>query len=497
MPDMSKKKSTYIVSICILLSRIFGLIREILLAHVLGTSAVSDALRASLRIPNFLQNLLGEGVLSASFIPVYVSLKEKKEKSLLASNLFWALLFTTLILTALGMLFPAFFVNLFAPGFSGETKILTQELLVILFPSAGVLVLSAWCLGILNSHKIFFLSYSSPLAWNTCIILTLIYCLTSSDKTQVIYLIAGSFLLGSILQFLVQVPKTLSFIDFYKWSFKDKNFIKVIKNFIPVVMGRGAVQISAYVDTIIASYLVTGSLSVLMYAQTLYLLPISVFAMSISAVDLPSQSERSTQENTEVFYKSLFESRNRLLFFLVPCSFFIILFGFELIGLVFQSNHFSAYDTLKVWLTLSAFTIGLVPVSLSRIFSSSLYAESKRKLVSSIAMFRLILGTGLCILFCFYLIPKLGLDPALSIIGIGMSASLVSLTELLFLKNSFKVKPKFNNSQAIKILISAIISTTLVVFFRGTYSYTILAPMFILVYLGLAYALKVEEIRNY
>jgi putative peptidoglycan lipid II flippase len=268
---------------------------------VLGTSAVSDALRASLRIPNFLQNLLGEGVLSASFIPVYVSLKEKKEKSLLASNLFWALLFTTLILTALGMLFPAFFVNLFAPGFSGETKILTQELLVILFPSAGVLVLSAWCLGILNSHKIFFLSYSSPLAWNTCIILTLIYCLTSSDKTQVIYLIAGSFLLGSILQFLVQVPKTLSFIDFYKWSFKDKNFIKVIKNFIPVVMGRGAVQISAYVDTIIASYLVTGSLSVLMYAQTLYLLPISVFAMSISAVDLPSQSERSTQENTEVF----------------------------------------------------------------------------------------------------------------------------------------------------------------------------------------------------
>lgn len=118
-------------------------------------------------------------------------------------------------------------------------------------------------------------------------------------------------------------------------------------------MGRGAVQISAYVDTIIASYLVTGSLSVLMYAQTLYLLPISVFAMSISAVDLPSQSERSTEENIEVFYKSLFESRNRLLFFLVPCSFFIILFGFELIGLVFQSNHFSAYDTLKVWLTLS------------------------------------------------------------------------------------------------------------------------------------------------
>lgn len=78
-----------------------------------------------------------------------------------------------------------------------------------------------------------------------------------------------------------------------------------------------------------------------------------------------------------------------------------------------------------------------------------------------------------------------------------MSASLVSLAELLFLKNSFKVKPKFNNSQAIKILISAIISTLLVVFFRGTYSYTILAPMFILVYLGLAYALKVEEIRNY
>lgn len=499
-PHMSSKKSTYIVSFCILLSRIFGLLREILLAHVIGTSLFSDALRAALRIPNFLQNLLGEGVLSASFIPVYLSLDNKEERSNLATTLFYALLLITGITSFFGIIFPELFIDLFAPGFEGATRDLTISLLRILFPSAAILVLSAWCLGILNSHKIFFLSYSSPLAWNLSIILSLTYCLYAEVSVgEAIYIIACGFLLGSLLQFLIQVPKTLSFISLSKPNFRCNNFFKVVKNFIPVVLGRGAVQISSYVDTIIASFLPIGSLSVLMYAQTLYLLPISVFAMSISAVDLPSQSEKSFSSNKKDFYKALVESRDRALFFLVPSSFFIVLFGYDFIALVFQSNKFSSLDSLKVWLTLCAFTLGLIPVSISRIYSSSLYAQNKHKGVSLVAIFRLVFGTLLCLYFCFRLPGDIGISPEFAVIGLGLSSSIISIFELILLSRKFEDRLSLNNSQGIRIVLSGciamLLALSLIKFVGAQYHYIYGALLFILSYLVAAYFFRVKEIR--
>ncbi len=497
---MSSKQSTYIVSLCILLSRVFGLLREILLAHVLGTSPASDALRASLRIPNFLQNLLGEGVLSASFIPVYLSLKSREERSSLASTLFYTLLVISGIISLLGSVYPEIFISLFAPGFEGHTRDLSINLLRILFPSAAILVLSAWCLGILNSHKIFFLSYSSPLAWNTAIISCLLYCSYFSPPiNEAIYIIAYGFLLGSIFQFLIQTPKTLSFIDIKKPKIWSKSFRTVVRNFIPVVLGRGAVQISSYVDTIIASFLPSGSLSVLMYAQTLYLLPISVFAMSISAVDLPNQSEKSFNKNAKDFYSSLVESRDRALFFLIPASFFIVLFGFDYISLVFESKKFSSFDTLRVWLTLSAFTIGIIPISISRIYSSSLYAQNKHKIVSKISILRLILGTTLSIYLCNELPLLLGLPPELSVIGLGLSSSIVAILELIILSGRFDEKISLNNSQDVKMVISACLSMFLVLitisYLNETYSYILGSILFTISYLIACFSFGIKELR--
>src|SRR5690606_29686933 len=139
----------------------------------LGTSLYSDAFKAALRIPNFLQNLFGEGVLSASFIPVYARLRSTRksdEAKRLGKEV--GLLLSLLATTALvlGFIFNQELVHVFAPGFSDEGQTLTASLLRIIFPGTAILVLSAWCLGILNSHRYFALSYSAPLLWNFSII---------------------------------------------------------------------------------------------------------------------------------------------------------------------------------------------------------------------------------------------------------------------------------------------------------------------------------------
>src|ERR1700723_2844773 len=157
----------------IMLSRLAGLIRERALAHYLGTPPAADAFRAALRIPNFLQNLFGEGVLSASFIPVYSRLlasSDERDANHVASVVGSLLALLTSVLVILGILCTPLLIDVIAPGFTGETRQLTIRLVQILFPGVGALVMSAWCLGILNSHGRFFLSYSAPVLWNLFII---------------------------------------------------------------------------------------------------------------------------------------------------------------------------------------------------------------------------------------------------------------------------------------------------------------------------------------
>src|SRR5690348_844937 len=166
-PESQKEnigRSAFLVAAGIFLSRIFGLVRESFFAHYFGLAPAADAFRAAMRIPNFLQNLFGEGVLSASFIPVYAKLVaqgEEEESGRVAGAVFSLLALVTSVLVLSGVLATPYLIDAIAPGFKGETRLLTIQLVRILFPGVGLLVLSAWCLGILNSHRRFFLSYAS------------------------------------------------------------------------------------------------------------------------------------------------------------------------------------------------------------------------------------------------------------------------------------------------------------------------------------------------
>src|SRR2546423_398244 len=171
-------RSAFMVGAGILLSRIIGVVRQRVFAHYLGTSDAAGAFSAAFRIPNFLQNVFGEGALSASFIPVYANLlarDDNKEASRVADAVLTLLALTTSVIVLLGVLTTPLFVKVFGASFDPATIQLTTQLIRIFFPGAGLLVMSAWCLGVLNSHRKFFLSYTAPVVWNLAIIATLIW----------------------------------------------------------------------------------------------------------------------------------------------------------------------------------------------------------------------------------------------------------------------------------------------------------------------------------
>src|SRR5438046_1048649 len=208
----STGRSAFMVGAGILISRIIGVIRQRVFAYYFGNSLAADAFTAAFRIPNFLQNVFGEGALSASFIPVYANLlarKDEREAGRLADAVLTMLALATSVVVLTGVLTTRYFVGLFAYSFDDATRELTIRLVQILFPGAGLLVMSAWCLGVLNSHRRFFLSYTAPVIWNVAIIATLIWFGRRTDEFHLAQVTAWGSVAGSALQFGVQLPTVL------------------------------------------------------------------------------------------------------------------------------------------------------------------------------------------------------------------------------------------------------------------------------------------------
>jgi putative peptidoglycan lipid II flippase len=289
------RSGAFLVGAGIFLSRIAGLVRQKIFAHYFSTSLAADAFNAAFRIPNLLQNLLGEGVLSASFIPQYSGLlarKNDREADRLAGAVFSALALVASLLVLAGILLAPLLVGMIAPGFTGEKRALTVTLTQILFPGAGLLVFSAWCLGILNSHRRFFVSYTAPVVWSLAMIVALLWFGGTTTQPRLAEILAWASVAGSALQFAVQLPLVFRLAHglHLNLDFKSEHARSVFRNFIPAFVSRGVVQISAFIDAFIASWLPTGSVATLAYAQVLYTLPVSLFGMAVSAAELPIMS---------------------------------------------------------------------------------------------------------------------------------------------------------------------------------------------------------------
>jgi putative peptidoglycan lipid II flippase len=439
----STAKSAFMVGAGILISRIIGVVRQRVFAHYLGISDAAGAFNAAFRIPNFLQNVFGEGALSASFIPVYAKLLaqgDKKEASRVADAVLTLLALATSVIVLVGVLTTPFFVGLFAYSFDESTRALTIQLVRIFFPGAGLLVLSAWCLGVLNSHRRFFLSYTAPVVWNLALIGTLIWFGRREDQFHLATLAAWGSVVGSALQFAVQMPTVLKLIRRLRpvLDIASDNVRTVLRNFFPVFMSRGVVQISAFVDAMLAGLISAQAVAALAYAQSLYTLPVSLFGMSISAAELPAMSsaQGTTGEVAGELRTRLDRGLRRIAFFIVPSVMAMMAFGDVMTGVLYQSGRFRAGDSTYVWGILAGSTIGLLASTLGRLYSSTYYALHDTRTPLLYAVIRVTLTTVLGYLFAIPLPPALGLDPKWGVAGLTASAGIAGWIEFALLRRS-------------------------------------------------------------
>ena len=424
----------------ILASRTAGLARDVLFAFFFGNSVFAEAWRAALRIPNVLQNLLGEGTLSASFVPIYAELLERGElerAGRLAGAAFGILAAVAGVLALLGVALAPVVVTAFAPGFDGQARELTVRLVRILFPMTGVLVLSAWALGILNSHRRFFVSYVAPVMWNVAMIATMVALgwVWAFEVDDLIVALGWGAFAGGVLQLGVQLPFLAGTLRYFRPSLDPRapGIRDAIRAFVPVVSARGIVNLSALVELQLASFLAAGAVAILGYAQVLHILPISLFGLSVAAAELPELSRRR-DEGREVLAGRVSEALERVAYFVVPSSLAYLLFGDVITAAIYQRGQFGPADTMATYAVLAAYGLGLFASASSRMLSSAFYAVRDPRAPARVAGLRVAVSllVGGALMF-----PLDGLESGplrLGAAGLALGASVAAWIEYALLR---------------------------------------------------------------
>jgi putative peptidoglycan lipid II flippase len=397
----------------IFVTRVLGYVRERVFAYYFGNASVgADAFRAALRIPNAIRNLLGEGTLSASFIPAYAALNQRPDKQsarALAGAILGLLLVATGVLAALGIAFAPAITTLIAKGFDAPRRELTITLVRILFPMTGLMVVSAWCLGILNTHRRFFLPYAAPALWNVAGIVAMAAAGTwFANRTlsidvqlhRIALALAWGTVAGAVLQVGIQLPACWRLLHgiALRVSVAPEGVRGVLAAWLPLVLGAGVAQISGFVDTVLGSFTGPGGVSALGYAQLVQVLPVSLFGVSVAAVSLPELA----RDATTVMPNDLLRARiatafRRITFFVLPSAFAFAALGPVIVAALFQTGRFTAEDSGVVGGVLAAYGVGLVGQATVKLFASGFYALRDTRTPVKIATLSLLVSTLLAV----------------------------------------------------------------------------------------------------
>ena len=453
-------------------SRVMGLVREKAVAYFFGVGAHLDVYQLVMRGANLLNNLLGEGTLSASFIPIYSRMLEEgreRDAGRFAGAVLGLMAAFIAGATLLGIVFANAAVTVIAPGFLGDAEAvaagtmtvdrfpLAVSMFRIALPMAGFLALSAWALGVLNSHRRFFLPYVAPSVLNVAVVTALVIAATTtfddpfalgaldvipteSLNRLLVAAVVGS-LVGGVLQFGVQLPLVFKLTTGLRLSLSTavEGVRDAARAFGPVVAGRGVAQVSSYIDTILAGLAAAGTLGALRPALVLYLLPISLFGMSVAASELPELS-RISEDRLQAFLDRVQRSVRQVLYLVLPTAVVYLGFGTLIVGSLFGGGAFGAEDVWLVALILGGYALGLAATSVSRMLQNSFYALSDTKTPAKIAVARVVVSgvVGAGLMFWFDTVPVasvIDVDPGaealtLAAVGLAIGASCGAWVEL-------------------------------------------------------------------
>jgi putative peptidoglycan lipid II flippase len=425
----------------ILLSRLFGLVRQRLFGVYFGSGDAADAFSLAFRIPNILQNLFGEGVLSASFIPVYAGRRARGDdagRREVAGAVLSLLALVSSVIVLAGIVLAPVIVSVLASTWSGEKRDLTILLVRILFPGGALFVLSAWTLGILNSHGRFFLSYASAVLWNVAMIGTLLAFGGKTGDAELAVLLAWGSVAGALLQFGVQLPAAWRALGELRpnWALASPNVRTVVRNFIPVLTGRGVTQISGLSDAFLAGFVGSGAVAALGYAQAIYMLPVSLFGMSVSAAELPAMSSvvGPDDEVATALRARLAAGLRRIVFFAVPSAVAFLALGDQIVEIIYRGGRFGPDEVRWVWAVLAGSAVGLVASTLGRLYASAFYALHDTRTPLRVSLSRVALAIVLGAVLALVAPGLLGLDRKWGVAGITIASGIAGWLEFVLLR---------------------------------------------------------------
>ena len=521
----------------ILLSRLMGFVREGAFARYFGVGPHQDALTAAMRVPNVLQNLLGEGALSASFIPIYSRLLEEgreKEAGRFAGAIFGLMVAAAAGLALLGILLAKPIVVLLAPGFlrdaaavaAGRMTVdrfaLTVMGIRILFPMAGLLVLSVWALAILNSNRRFFLPYFAPVLWNTAIVVALaiaghrlVDTRNVAVQIQLFQVACWGAFAGGLLQFLVQLPLVFSILRGFRpsLSLRVPGVREALAAWRPAVAGRGVVQLAGYIDLFLATSLATGAPAADRIAQTFYLLPISLFGMSVAASELPEMSRLRGQG--PALLGRVRRALRYVAFLNVPTVVGYLVFGYLVVGL-YRRGNFGAPGNWLVYLVLCGYSTGILATTTSRLLQNTFYALGDTRSPARIAAIRVGTSALVAVPLMFLLDrfrlaalvgPQAGGALFLGSVGLSLASGFGAWMELYQLRAALRRKlPEFDlpwreDIRMILLALAAALPGALVWWRLPSGLHPILKALIVLgtygvSYLALAKVARLEEIES-
>ncbi len=504
---MGLARSAGIVSFFTLLSRILGLIRDMVIAHVFGTGIAADAFFVAFRIPNLLRRLFAEGSLTIAFIPVfsdYLVNRGKQEAFSLARILASSLILVLLLVTALGIIFSPFIVKITAYGFKeGTTKFHLAVLLTrVMFPYIFFISLVAFYMGLLNSLGHFSAPAAAPILLNLSMVASA-YLISPLFQEPIVGLAVG-VLMGGLVQLLLQVPfsRKLGFKFRFQLDPLHPGLKAILQLMLPTIFGSAVYQLNQLIGTLLASFLRDGSVSWLYYADRLVQFPLGLFGVALGTVALPSLSSHYAKSDHEAFSNTLIKALRILIFISIPSTFGLLALGEPIVRLFFERGRFSTLDTAMTSSALWAYGIGLLAFSQIRVLVAGFFAMKDTKTPVYMATLALFLNTGLGLILMGPM-EHTGLALALSI-----SSTLQALLLLGILWRRLKARPglhtllsTFLKSMASSIVMAAFLRLVSTYWAPNASSTLLLIKVFSLVlsgsilYLLISFLLKAEELK--
>lgn len=417
-------KSIFTNSIGILFSRILGFVRDLLTASILGANIYSDIFFVAFKLPNLFRRIFAEGAFSQSFIPCFTA---SKQKAIFAVHIFVLFFFIVFLLTMLIQIFPFYAAKAIALGFDEKTLDLAKPFVALNFYYLLFIFSVSFLSALLQYKEHFATTAFSTGLLNIAMICALLLAY-KKEAVEVVYYLSYGVLIGGFLQFLTHflMARHKGLIKFlfggfkYFWTKKEtlkEDKKRFQKSFFLAIWGNSTAQFSAFIDTWLASFLVTGSISYLYYANRVFQLPLALFAIATSVALFPRISKyirhQREKEAEEAFYKAFW--------FLASLLSLSLIGGFmlseEIVWLLFERGAFEKTDTQNTALILQMYMLGLLPYGLSKLLSLKLYAEHRQGEAAKIATYAL----GGNIILSLALISPLGA------VGLALASSLSGL----------------------------------------------------------------------